>query len=58
MKREVSGFKKEDTGRRSSRTHATTNPADLLEQLANLPAAGILTEQEFQTKKAEILKRM
>jgi hypothetical protein len=41
-----------------ARAHATTNPADLLEQLANLRAAGILTEQEFQTKKAEILKRM
>lgn len=39
-------------------SRVTTDPTDLLQQLANLRAAGILTEQEFQTKKAEILKRM
>jgi len=38
--------------------HVTIDSTDLLQQLANLRAAGILTEQEFQTKKAEILKRM
>lgn len=48
MKRQVDG----DT------TDSTTNPTDLIKQLANLRDAGILTEQEFQTKKAEILKRM
>lgn len=37
---------------------AGTSPADLLKQLASLKDAGILTEQEFQAKKAEILKRM
>jgi hypothetical protein len=37
---------------------ATHSPADLLRQLENLRDAGVLTEQEFQTKKAEILKRM
>ncbi len=41
-----------------STSHTTTNSVDLLQQLANLRAADILTEQEFQTKKAEILKRM
>ena len=46
--------------RRVSETNsqAPNNPADLLQQLTNLRDAGILTEQEFQTKKAEILKRM
>ncbi len=33
-------------------------PADLLAQLASLRDAGVLTEEEFQNKKAEILKRM
>lgn len=41
-----------------STSHTTINSVDLLQQLANLRAAGILTEQEFQTKKAEILKRV
>jgi len=35
-----------------------TTSADLLQQLANLRSAGILTEQEFRAKKAEILKRI
>ena len=30
----------------------------LIQQLANLRDAGVLTEHEFQTKKEEILKRM
>jgi len=37
---------------------ATNNPTELLKQLTNLRDAGVLTEQEFQTKKVEILKRM
>ena len=37
---------------------SATSSTDLLQQLATLRDAGILTEQEFQTKKAEILKRM
>ena len=52
MRRRIENIPTRDT------THATTNPTDLIQQLANLRAAGILTEQEFQTKKAEILKRM
>ncbi len=36
----------------------TANLGSLLEQLANLRNADVLTEQEFQTKKAEILRRM
>ena len=39
-------------------SQVSTKASDLLQQLANLRAAGILTEQEFQTKKSEILKRM
>jgi hypothetical protein len=33
------------------------SPVKLLQQLASLKDAGILTEKEFQSKKAEILKR-
>jgi hypothetical protein len=39
-------------------TQVPINNANLLQQLANLRDAGILTEQEFQAKKAEILRRM
>jgi hypothetical protein len=35
-----------------------SKPSDLLVQLSNLREAGIVTEEEFQAKKAEILKRM
>jgi hypothetical protein len=52
MKRRI----EETTGRAA--TYASTDPADLLEQLANLRAAGVLTEQEFLAKKAQVLKRM
>lgn len=37
---------------------AATDPVNLLKQLANLHDGGILTDQEFQAKKAELLKRM
>jgi len=37
---------------------AKTDSVSLIQQLANLRDAGILTEQEFQAKKAEILKRV
>jgi hypothetical protein len=36
----------------------TPSNIELLQQLASLKDAGILTEEEFQTKKAEILKRL
>jgi hypothetical protein len=36
----------------------TPSNVELLQQLASLRDAGILTEEEFQTKKAEILKRL
>jgi hypothetical protein len=39
-------------------TYTGTDPVELLKQLQNLRDAGILTEQEFQTKKTEILKRI
>ena len=35
-----------------------TNSIDLLQQMTNLRDAGILSEQEYQAKKAEILKRI
>jgi hypothetical protein len=35
-----------------------STPSELLLQLSNLRNKGILTEQEYETKKAEILKRM
>ncbi|MCB8942499.1 MAG: SHOCT domain-containing protein [Ardenticatenaceae bacterium] len=41
-----------------SEHQATNDPVNLLRQLANLHEAGILTDQEFEAKKAEILKRM
>lgn len=47
---------KRSVDRPTSKT--TPNLAELLVQLANLRDAGILTEQEFQAKKAEILSRM
>ena len=39
-------------------SHIAESPINLLEQLAKLRDAGILTEQEFQAKKVEILKRL
>jgi hypothetical protein len=36
----------------------TPSNIELLQQLASLRDASILTEEEFQTKKAEILKRL
>jgi len=46
--------------RHSAQSEAQTAAGSigLIQQLANLRDAGVLTEQEFQTKKAEILKRM
>ena len=58
------GWEPTDGGMTSlKRTKPTTlteanNPTSLLQQLANLRDAGILTQQEFETKKAEILKRI
>ena len=37
---------------------AEQNPIELLKELAKLMDAGILTDEEFATKKAEILARM
>ena len=34
------------------------NPAEQIEQLATLRDQGILTEAEFETKKADLLARM
>ena len=39
-------------------TQAATDPTNLLQQLANLRDAGILTEREFQKKKEEVLGRI
>ena len=52
MKRQIGG------GSEAAAPNITTNPIDLLQQLDNLRVAGILTDKEFQLKKAEILKRM
>ena len=41
-----------------SDSRTATDSTLLLQQLANLRDAGILTEPEFQMKKTEILKRM
>ncbi len=56
MKRQVDESEKVNKAHIGPRS--TTSPVDLLKQLTNLRDAGILTEQEFQTKKAEILKRI
>lgn len=37
---------------------SNANQTSLIQQLSNLRDAGILTEEEFQLKKAEILKRI
>lgn len=37
-------------------TSASDSDLDQLEKLADLKEKGVLTEQEFQTKKAQILK--
>jgi hypothetical protein len=42
----------------SNTEKAALTPAELLRQLASLRDAGILTQEEFETKKAEILKRV
>ncbi len=42
----------------SAPSDSSASPADLLKQLASLRDAGILTEEKFQVKKAEILRRM
>jgi Short C-terminal domain len=39
-------------------TPATQDPADLLKRLGELHDAGVLTDEEFQSKKAELLDRM
>ena len=52
------------TGARSSASsgrtepHAAPNLADLLTQLDTLRQHGVLTEEEFQAKKADLLKKM
>jgi hypothetical protein len=42
----------------SAGDHQANDAATLLQQLANLRDQGILTEQEYQTKTAEVLKRI
>jgi hypothetical protein len=42
----------------TAQTVNATSPADLLKQLASLRDGGVLTEEEFQSKKAELLKRI
>lgn len=39
-------------------SHAQPNVADQIKKLADLHAAGILTDEEFATKKADLLNRM
>jgi hypothetical protein len=56
--RRITTMKRRISAPGSGSTDNTANSADLLKQLAALRDAGILTEQEFQTKKAEILKRI
>ena len=51
MKRQVGG------GNTDSMTNNSDNAAELLKQLDNLRSSGILTDDEFQTKVTEILKR-
>ena len=42
----------------SSDKQASTAPMDLLEKLGKLREAGVVTEKEFELKKAEILARL
>ncbi|HEV8452368.1 MAG TPA: SHOCT domain-containing protein, partial [Gaiellales bacterium] len=42
----------------STPTAAEADAADQIRKLAELRDAGIVSEEEFQTKKAELLKRM
>lgn len=52
---EITTLKREVSNQNES---FSTSPTDLLQQLANLHRAGILTQEEFDKKKAEILKRL
>ena len=50
--------KEQVTTAKATSTAQVQDPMTLLKQLGELKAAGILTEEEFEAKKAELLSRM
>lgn len=47
-----------DVGRTHSYSQSTTSPSELLQDLQKLHETGILSDEEFQQKKAEVLARV